>query len=121
VVSELTQTSPAVVVLGPDLGPDEALELMRAFDAQRPDIVVVLVADPSIQLLERALRAGARDVVSPDSSDTQLREAFERALEASRRRNSVIANGESLVPARHVICVVSPKGGTGKTTIKTAR
>ena len=52
---------------GPDLDDDAALDLVEAFDAHRPDVTVIIVAEPSLQLLERALRSGARDVVAPDA------------------------------------------------------
>ena len=56
IVAELTRNNPAVVAIGPDIDPADALELAHAFDADRPDVVVVLVAKPSITLLENALR-----------------------------------------------------------------
>ena len=50
---------------------------------ERPDVVVVLVAKPSIKLLENALRSGARDVVAPDATDDDLRT---RVRQRARRR-----------------------------------
>jgi pilus assembly protein CpaE len=118
VVAELTRTDPAVVAIGPDIDADRALELTHAFDADRPDVVVVIVAEPSLQLLERALRTGARDVISPGAAETDLLDAFEKALEAADRRRTVTASDDA-AESRHVICVVAPKGGTGKTTVST--
>lgn len=119
VVEELARTGPDVIAIGPDLEVDSALELARAVDTQRPDVVVVLIAEPSIQLLERALRAGARDVIAPDATDHDMCEALVRALDAGSRRRSTIATFDGGGPSRHVICVLSPKGGTGKTTVST--
>ncbi len=119
IVSELTRNNPAVVAIGPDIAPDQALELARAFDAERPDVIVVLIAKPSIKLLENALRAGARDVVAPDSSEADLRVALDSALRAADRRRGVLSPADVDAPSRHVICVVSPKGGAGKTTVST--
>jgi pilus assembly protein CpaE len=119
IVAELTRTDPAVVAIGPDLADDVALELVEAFDAHRPDVTVIIVADPSLQLLERALRSGARDVVAPDAPDTELREAFDQALEAAGRRRTAMAASDLDTPTRHVMCVLAPKGGTGKTTVST--
>ena len=118
-VLELTRSEPEVVALGPAIDPDEALRLVEAFDAQRPDVMVVLVAEPSIQLLERALRGGARDVVPPDASIGDLRQAFAAALEAARRRRGGLVAVDPTAPSRHVVCVIAPKGGTGKTTVST--
>lgn len=118
-VAELTRTDPAVVAIGPGLADDQALDLVEAFDAHRPDVTVIIVADPSLQLLERALRSGARDVVAPDAPDIELREAFEQVLDAADRRRTTLAAADLDTPSRHVICVLAPKGGTGKTTVST--
>jgi pilus assembly protein CpaE len=118
-VAELTRSAPDVVAIGPDLPIGDAIDLAEAFDAERPDIVIVLVAEPSIQLYERALRSGARDIVAPDAPDADLRLAFEQALGAADRRRNAIANTDAPASSSHVICVVSPKGGTGKTTVST--
>ena len=107
------------MAIGPELDDDEALDLVEAFDAHRPDVIVIIVAEPSLQLLERALRSGARDVVAPDAPDAELREAFEQALDAADRRRTTLATADLDAPSRHVICVLAPKGGTGKTTVST--
>ncbi len=103
-VDELTRSAPDVVAIGPDLPIADAIELAEAFDAERPDIVVVLVADPSIQVYERALRSGARDVVAPDAPSAELRLAFEQALDAAGRRRSALAQTEGSAPSspRHL-------------------
>ena len=97
IVAELTRTDPAVVAIGPDLDDDVALELVAAFDAHRPDVTVIIVAEPSLQLLERALRSGARDVVAPDAPNHELREAFDQVLDAAGRRRTAM----SAVGPRH--------------------
>jgi pilus assembly protein CpaE len=119
IVAELTRTNPAVVAIGPDITAEAALGLARAFDAERPDVGGVLVAQPSIKLLENALRVGARDVVAPDATDDDLRRAFDSALHAADRRRGALSPVDVDAPSRHVICVVSPKGGAGKTTVST--
>ena len=118
IVDELTRTHPTVVAIGPDVSPSKALELARVFESERPDVVVVLVATPSIALMDSALKSGARGVIAPDAPDDQLRNAFEEALGAAdRRRRAVAARDEGT--SRHTICVVAPKGGAGKTTVST--
>jgi pilus assembly protein CpaE len=119
IVAELTRTDPAVVAIGPDLDDDVALALVAAFDEYRPDVTVIIVAEPSLQLLERALRSGARDVVSPDAPNEELRDAFHQVLGAAGRRRTALSNADPDAPSRHVMCVLAPKGGTGKTTVST--
>ena len=118
VVNELTRTNPSVVAIGPDVAPRKALEIARAFDGERPDVMVVLVATPSMALMESALKSGARGVVAPDATDDELRNAFEEALDAADRRRRVVS-ALADAASRHTICVVAPKGGAGKTTVST--
>ena len=112
--AELTVGNPAVIAL--DVAFDIALALCEQLERDRPDVVAVIIAAPSIAVFERALRAGARGVIAPDTSPAELRGALEDALEAASRRRSIAPTVEE---ARHVICVVSPKGGVGKTTVST--
>jgi len=119
-VTELANGGAEVVALGPGLPTDSALELARAFDHERPEIGVVLVADPSPRLLQSALRAGARDVIAPDAPETELRAALELALgSASHRRRIFDGRIEPSGPTTKVLTVLCPKGGAGKTTLAT--
>lgn len=108
-----------VVAVGPGMGVDRALEVARMLDRDRPEISVVVVADPSPALWEQALRAGVRDVLSPEASDAELRETFERALETAERRWSNLVGAPDDADGGRVITVLSPKGGSGKTTVAT--
>jgi pilus assembly protein CpaE len=119
VVAELTRTQPWVVSVGPDLHPDAALQLVRAFDRERPEIVTIIVAEPSAQLWEDALRAGARDVLSPDIPVGDLRQALDRALETAQRRRATLGHDTDSSKLSRTISIVSPKGGSGKTTVAT--
>ncbi len=114
---ELAEQDPKVVALGPGIHPEVALDLATVLDRDRPDISVLLVAEPTARLWEHALRAGVRDILAPDASDSQVRETFERALEIALRRRSALPRGATPERTRRVITVLSPKGGTGKTTI----
>ena len=64
---------------------DAALEFARAIDHDRPDISIVIVAEPSANLLQSALRAGARDVIAPDTHRRRLA----RSVRARARRRRV--------------------------------
>jgi pilus assembly protein CpaE len=111
-----------VVALGPDMPGDGVLELVRTFDHERPDISVLIVAPPSNGLLQSALRAGARDVIAPDSPAPELRAAFERAFESATHRRSAFdpgTDGDAITDDKRVIMCLCPKGGAGKTTVST--
>jgi pilus assembly protein CpaE len=119
VVEELTKANPGVLAVGPELDPDDAVKVVRAFDQNRPEIVTVIVSELSAQLWKEALRAGARDVISPDASSVELRHAFDRALDTAERRQSSLGSDVDHRAQSRVFTVVSPKGGSGKTTVAT--
>jgi pilus assembly protein CpaE len=119
-VTELVNGGADVVAIGPGLPADSALELVRAFDHHRPEISVVMVAEPSPALLQSALRAGARDVIAPDASQAELRSVLELALGAAQHRRDVLdGRTEPAVSTARLITVLCPKGGAGKTTTAT--
>jgi pilus assembly protein CpaE len=117
-VRELVNGGADVVALGPGLPTDSALELARAFDHDRPEISVVIVAEPSAALLQWALRAGARDVIAPDAPDHELYAALRFAINAaSHRKNVYDGRAEPPGSSTKVLSVLCPKGGAGKTTV----
>jgi len=119
VVRDLTQSGARVVIVGPGLFDAFAIELIDSLDRARPDIVKVLVAEPSEELWPAALRAGARDVLAPQASATQIRESLDRALDTATRQQLTDTPGGDGAPGSRVISVISPKGGVGKTTLAT--
>jgi len=119
-VAETTSSTPDVVALGPGLDGERALELAQRFDELHPEINVVLVAKPTAAVLETALRAGVRDVLSPDATDQELREVLQRAGETAARRRANLASPDTATTRTHrILTVISPKGGSGKTTLVT--
>ncbi len=105
-----------VVVLGPGLDSEPALEIAATLDRERPDLCVLLVADPTPDLYRQALRCGVRDIVDPDAELHEVRAAFDTAIEmATRRHHQSTTTAEA--ETTRVIAVVSPKGGAGKTAI----
>ena len=122
VVHACDEALAAVVCLGPGLSVELALDLAEAFDRVRPECGVLLLAEPSPTVWEAALRAGVRDVVSPDASDDVLREALHGVLTVAERRQATITHAQdraATAESSRVITVVSPKGGCGKTTMAT--
>jgi pilus assembly protein CpaE len=120
-VRELSGNDVEVVALGPDVPAENALALASAFDHQRPDISVVIVAPPSADLLQSALRAGARDVIAPDMAPADLRAAIERAFDTALHRRQHFdtdgGDGSADGDRGRVIMALCPKGGAGKTTV----
>jgi pilus assembly protein CpaE len=109
-----------VVALGPDLPDQTAIELARSVDRNRPGVSVVIVAEPSTEMMREALRAGARDVIDPRASYAEIRDALDRAFDAASTRRTAIDHGDEIEEdAPRVITVICPKGGAGKTTVAT--
>ena len=108
---------PDVLVVGPDVAMLDALRLAQAVDDAWPDVSVVLIAAPSAELLEQAVRVGVRDVVDPVSAADVVRSSLERAMETAGRRRNLLRSELARTAKSKVITVVSPKGGAGKTAI----
>jgi pilus assembly protein CpaE len=109
-----------VVFIGPEIDVQYALDFAYEFDLQRPDVSVIVFAPTSADVLGEALHAGVRDVVDPRANDDRILDAYKRATEAtSRARSHVAVEERAAEPGGRVIAVVSPKGGTGKTTVAT--
>ena len=80
--------------------------------------MLVSEADPSFLL--HAMRAGIRDILSPNADAAEIRVLLERACQsfATRHRNHDAPPAENAAKGL-VIGVFSPKGGVGKTTLAT--
>ena len=108
------------MAIGPGIHVDSAIDLARAFDRDRPEVVVVIVAEPTADLWAQAVRSGVRDVVAPNAVGEELRASFDHALEtAASRRGRLAADPETRQPTTRIVTVISPKGGSGKTTVAT--
>ncbi len=121
VLAQLTQPVLLdVVVLGPGVPLDQALKLAVAFEVQRPEVAVLLVAQPTPDVVLAAMRAGIRDVLEPEAETAAITVLLHRAVRnAAIRRRTPDAGGHAGTggPNGRVIAVVSPKGGVGKTTV----
>jgi pilus assembly protein CpaE len=120
VFKQLNGAPPEVLILGPGVTPDDALKLATVFDLQYPEVSLLLIADPTPELVLRAMHSGIRDVVTPEIVVNDLRVLLERAcLAAASRRRGMAPAAESGHERGRVIAVMSPKGGVGKTTVAT--
>lgn len=120
VFKQLKGAALEVLILGPGLLPDEALKLATVFDLQFPEVSLLLVAEPSQDLVLRAMHSGIRDVITSEIAVNDLKVLLERACLASASRRRGMAPATDGVQDRgRVIAVMSPKGGVGKTTVAT--
>ena len=91
---------------------DRALSLIGSTSREHPELPVVVLSQSSPDgFLRRLFEAGADDVVRLPESPERVRFALEKVV--ARKRALAAAAGES---TQHpMICVLGPKGGTGKT------
>jgi pilus assembly protein CpaE len=111
---------PDVLLVGPHAPAPEVLTLAARLDVQSPGISVVLMAEPSPEMWQAAMRAGIRDLLSPGADVDEIRAAVERAGQAAAGRRRVLRPvSETERYTGRVITIASPKGGVGKTTVST--
>jgi pilus assembly protein CpaE len=115
-----------VIVMGPDVAMPNALAMAQHLDQQHPEIAVVLVASPAADLWKVALESGVWRIVRLGAPPSEVVGVVQTALErADRRRSNAVrenrdrTSGETEAVSRRAITVLSPKGGSGKTTVAT--
>jgi pilus assembly protein CpaE len=94
---------------------DRALFLVDAAAKQRPDRpVVILSASPANGFVRRLFEAGADDIVLLPETAERVHFTLQKAV--ARKLGSAVATGVALGP---MICILGPKGGSGKTVTAT--
>jgi pilus assembly protein CpaE len=112
--SFLEQPSDLLVVASSEYN-DSAANLIDRAVKQRPDRpVVVLVERSPNGVLRQAFEAGADDVIGLPQTPESLSFAIQKML--ARRAGAAHVKGTPTAP---LVCVLGPKGGTGKTLVST--
>lgn len=125
----LTGSVPVVVVLGPSCAAISELGIAERLIEAHSNLGAILVVDElTTTLLQQALRAGVRDVLTISGDSDQLLGAVQRVAQtldtAPRRTTSPAAPVDSSDPSvpemyGKVVTVFSTKGGAGKSVIST--
>jgi len=116
--SVLDPERPAVVVFGPSLGNEFGFEQVERLTRSRPDVgVVVVTRELSTELLQHALRAGARDVVTLEGLDS-VTQAVDRVGSVVAGLTSRLGSTSTAERGRLVVSF-STKGGVGKSVVAT--
>jgi pilus assembly protein CpaE len=109
--SALQATSTDLLVVACAGYSDRALFFVEGAVKQKPDRPVVVICEGSPNgFVRRVFEAGADDIVALPEEPDRVRFAFEKAV--ARKQGATVATGVALSP---MICVLGPKGGTGKT------
>lgn len=106
---------PDVILLDLELEGSTAFRTAQALAQELPATAVIMVAQQSDPAhMRRAMQAGARDFLSGPLTREELlgsiRAVFDSELQRHRGRGERPHNGK-------IICVFSPKGGVGRTTV----
>ena len=111
----LQETRPELLMVACAGYSDRALYFIDSAVKQEPERPVVVFATGSPNgFIRRVFESGAEDFLTlPDEPD-RIRFALEKAI--ARRLGATVASGIALAP---MICVLGPKGGTGKTLVST--
>lgn len=108
---------PELLVLGADSGMDMAQLVIPEFDRLFPAATILaLVPRLEVGTSLTLLRLGARDVVLEAGSRKEFQAAVEPVLHIARSKHRRQSQPDDRI-RRRVITVVSPKGGSGKTTV----
>ena len=90
---------------------DRTLYFIEGAVKQRPDRPIVVLAEGARNgFVRRVFEAGADDVVNLPGVPERVAFAFQKAV--ARRQGAATASGIAQAP---MVCVLGPKGGTGKT------
>ena len=111
-----------VVLLGPSISVEAALEIASDFSVHASHVAVILVAQRiTTDLLRQALRAGMRDVLSIDDQGYPEIAAAIRSSCAEVNARVAATSAEPCAPPKlgKVVTVFSTKGGVGKSVIAT--
>lgn len=110
---------PELLIIGGDVEPDDVRSILPEIDRRFPNVaVLVLTQTRNPEFIVEILRLGARDVIDEQPASPEFGSAIDGLLSLARERRSV-HNAGTATPRRRVISVLSPKGGTGKTTVAT--
>jgi pilus assembly protein CpaE len=109
VLSILDDAKPSLLVIGCTASSNGALELLReARRRYQGCAIVVLYGGSPNGFMDRAFQLGADDLISLPQPHGAVTFALEKAVSRRRGSGGAVALGS-------LICILGPKGGTGKT------
>jgi pilus assembly protein CpaE len=111
----LQETTTDLLIVACEGYSDRALYFIDGAVKQEPDRpVVVLTTGSPNGFVRRVFESGADDILTLPEAPDRITFALEKAV--ARRRGAAVASGIALAP---MICILGPKGGTGKTLVST--
>ena len=109
----------SVVLVGPNFDPEDALRALEHMHDRVPELGSILVSHSGEGwVMQAAMRAGVRDVLTVPVSNDELLQAVKRAedlVKTLRRRGA--GQGEPETKRGRIITIFSSKGGCGKSLV----
>jgi pilus assembly protein CpaE len=111
----LQETESDLLIVACEGYSDRALYFIDAAVKDQSDrpVVVMTTGSPN-GFVRRVFESGADDILTLPEPSERIAFTLEKAV--ARRRGAAVASGIALAP---MICVLGPKGGTGKTLVST--
>ena len=118
VAIDLLTCEPIALFIGSDVPADFAFVLARRLLSLSPTTEIVLVNTTSSENWSQAARIGIHDIIDPNSREKEFISAITTAVERGIRMLAHFSvNTRTEKKHGKLIVVVSPKGGSGKTTV----
>lgn len=115
-ISLVQERTPAIAVVAVEEPLNRAIQTIESIHAAAPELAIIAYSShDSVDVVRRAMRAGARDFLTQPLKSEALGRALAEAIEGNREQPR---GEERAAPgAGTVITVVGAKGGIGKSTI----
>jgi len=118
VAIDLLTCKPTAIFIGSDVPTDFAFVLARRLLSLSPSTEIVLVNTISTENWEQAARIGIHNIIDPNSSEKDFIPAIGAAVERGIRMLAHFGVSTRIEKKRgRLIVILSPKGGSGKTTV----
>src|SRR5581483_10349214 len=113
-------TQPDLVIVDREFDQAEAC-IRQIFMTAPSTICIAIVPQPDIATLRRLIAAGVRDVLVRSFQYSELLDSIRAllAIEADRRTRTQGPTNQRMARLGKLVVVISPKGGSGTTTIAT--
>jgi pilus assembly protein CpaE len=110
---------PVIAMMGPAMADPISLTSVERITRLRPEVAAILVVEHlTTELLQRALRAGVRDVLAAPVDIEQLSQSLDRIESSlSMAPAKPMAAAAAKKPGGRVVTVFSTKGGAGKSVV----
>ena len=117
-VSQVTEAGPDIVLCGLKEPVARVVQTIESIAYALPETPIIVYADTAdLDIIRKAMLAGARNYLESPLRPDQLKRAFSATLESEERRHLRQADNSILGPHGAIITVFGAKGGIGKTTV----